>query len=252
MTDRYANPRRRRWLRLRSVTLALTLLVALATPVAAQDGGDPLEPVNRAVFAFNQTIDGMFLEPAAIAYRLVVPQPVRTGVGNFLTNLAAPVVLANDLLQGEFMRAHTTFGRFMINTIIGGLGIVDVATRIGMPPPHFEDFGQTLGSYGIGSGPYLVLPLLGPSNPRDAAGRVVDILISPRTYVAPGEANLAVTGTGTVHFREENLETFEELEDNSLDLYATLRSAYQQQRAAAIRNGAPPAFEDDIYDLPDE
>ncbi|HET6521966.1 MAG TPA: VacJ family lipoprotein, partial [Geminicoccaceae bacterium] len=231
-------------------------LAALPMPAAAQadDVNDPIEPVNRAVFRFNQQIDGMFIEPAAILYRLIVPQPVRTGVGNVLLNLFTPVTLANDLLQGKFDRAGVTLGRFAVNSTVGILGLVDVGSRIGLAY-HFEDFGQTLGHYGVGEGPYLMVPLLGPSNPRDLSGRVVDLFLDPMTYIAPTEARVGRTAADAVTLREQNLESLNTLERTSLDFYAAVRNSFRQYRAAEIRNGGAPITEgiyDDIYDFDDD
>ena len=161
---------KRRWMAvvLRRAGGALLGLTLLATSALAQDEpNDPLEPLNRRIFQFNRVVDGLVLEPAARIYRMATPQFVRTGVRNFLANLGTPVVLANDLLQGEFERAELTLGRFLMNTILGLGGVIDVGGKLGMPPRHYEDFGQTLAVYGVGSGPYLMLPLLGPSNGRD-------------------------------------------------------------------------------------
>jgi phospholipid-binding lipoprotein MlaA len=199
------------------------------------------------VFEFNRELDGLFLEPAAIMYRAAAPQFVRDGVSNFLANLRTPVVLANDLLQGEFKRAELTLGRFMLNTILGVGGLIDVGARVGMPDRHYEDFGQTLAIYGMDEGPYLMLPLLGPSNPRDAAGRVVDLLFDPLFFLAPTDVSFGRVGADALTFREQNLETIDELERSSLDLYAATRTLVRQLRANEIRNGAPAPIED-IYD----
>ena len=244
---------RRCWLWLAAALLGLALAPA---PALAADGeNDPIEPVNRAVFEFNHLLDGLLLEPAAIMYRAAAPQLVRDGVNNFLTNLRTPVVLANDLLQGEFGRAELTLGRFMLNTILGAGGLIDVAGWAGMPDPHYEDFGQTLAVYGVGDGPYLMLPLLGPSNPRDAFGRVVDLLFDPLFFLAPTDVSYGRFGAESVTFREQNIETIDELERSSLDLYAATRTLVRQLRANEIRNGAPAPIEDiyneDIYELED-
>ena len=225
-----------------------------ARPAGAQAGeNDPIEPVNRAVFEFNRVLDGLLLEPAAIMYRTATPRFVRTGVENFLNNLRTPVVLANDLLQGEFKRAELTLGRFMLNTILGFGGLLDVGAMAGMPERHDEDFGQTLALYGVGEGPYLMVPLLGPSNPRDLTGRVVDLLFDPLFFLVPTDVSVARFGTQQVSFRERNLETIDELERSSLDLYAATRTLVRQLRANEIRNGAPAPIEDiydeDIYEL---
>jgi phospholipid-binding lipoprotein MlaA len=196
------------------------------------------------------------LEPAARIYRMVTPQFFRTGVTNFLANLSTPVVLANDLLQGEFERAELTLGRFMMNTILGLGGVIDVGDKLGMPDRHYEDFGQTLAVYGVGSGPYLMLPLLGPSNGRDAVGRVVDLGFDPLAVlsvvdvgvtVGTPELRLARSGAEALSLREANIEQVEELERSSIDLYAAVRTFYYQYRENLIRNGAPAEI-DDIYD----
>jgi phospholipid-binding lipoprotein MlaA len=227
----------------------------LVTPALAQeDPDDPLEPLNRGIFQFNRVLDGLLLEPAAIMYRAATPQFFRTGVRNFLANLTTPVVLANDLLQGEFARAELTLGRFMMNTILGLGGVIDVGGKLGMPDRHYEDFGQTLAVYGVGPGPYLMLPLLGPSSGRDAIGRVVDIAFDPLSVVEvadPGlvstEITLARRAAEILSFREANLEQIDELERSSIDLYAAVRTLYWQYRANEIRNGAVAEI-DDIYD----
>jgi phospholipid-binding lipoprotein MlaA len=230
-------------------------LVLLVTPALAQeDPDDPLEPLNRGIFQFNRVLDGLVLEPAAIMYRAATPQFFRTGVSNFLANLTTPVVLANDLLQGEFERAELTLGRFMMNTILGVGGVIDVGGKLGMPDRHYEDFGQTLAVYGVGSGPFLMLPLLGPSNGRDAVGRVVDFAFDPLSVMdvadvglVSTEVGLARRGAELLSFREANIEEIDELERSSIDLYAAVRTLYRQYRANEIRNGAPAEI-DDIYD----
>ena len=242
-----------RWLA--GLGLALAVLLSCA-PVRAQDQeNDPLEPVNRAFFEFNRVLDGLLLEPLARIYRGVTPQFFRDAVDNFLDNLNTPVVLANDILQGEPYRAERTLGRFMMNTIMGVGGLIDVGGMLGMPPRHSEDFGQTLAVYGVGEGPYLVLPVLGPSNPRDAFGFVVDFAFDPLTFVAPQDIRLARFGTEALVFREQNIELFDEVKRSSIDLYAATRTLARQLRTSEIRNGAPPPLDDiydeDLYDLDD-
>jgi phospholipid-binding lipoprotein MlaA len=238
-----------------AVALVWGLLAGPAARLAlAQvDENDPLEPVNRAVFEFNRILDGLLLEPAAIMYRAATPRFVRTGVANFLDNLRTPVVLANDLLQGDFGRAEKTLGRFMLNTILGFGGVIDVGGWAGMPERHYEDFGQTLAVYGLDEGPYLMVPLLGPSNPRDLTGRVVDLVFDPLFFLAPSDVSYGRFGGELVSFREQNIETIDELERSSLDLYAATRTLVRQLRANEIRNGAPAAIEDiydeDLYEL---
>lgn len=245
-----------------AVAIALSVVVVGAAPAYGQEEvDDPLEPVNRAIFEFNRVVDGLLLEPAAIMYRAATPQMFRNGVDNFLSNLRAPVVLVNDLLQGEFERAEKTLGRFMLNTIMGLGGIIDIGAHVGMPPRHAEDFGQTLAIWGVGEGAYLMLPLLGPSTVRDGFGRVVDLGFDPLTvvgaagvgiYIDPTGFGIARTGAEALAFRERNLETIDELERSSLDLYATVRTTYLQFRANEVRNGEAAPLEDiygeDIYD----
>lgn len=240
-----ARDRRRqgRWKALqRLVILALAAgLIMPAAGLRAQVVNDPIEPVNRAIFEFNMLADEWVLEPVARGYRYVAPQPVRRSVANFLANLRSPVIFANDLLQGERDRAGVTLGRFMINTTLGVFGLFDPATAFGYAP-HQEDLGQTFGVWGAPAGPYLMLPLLGPSTVRDATGRVGDWFIHPFSHCCLDvDDRLGLFGTGAVSDREASIELFDDLRANSLDLYATIRSAYVQRRQAEIRNGAPPA-----------
>jgi phospholipid-binding lipoprotein MlaA len=202
--------------------------------------GDPLEPVNRAVFQFNEIADKVVLRPAAIGYRTVVPSGVRTGIRNFLDNLATPITVLNALLQGNGGRARDSFGRFLTNTILGLGGFIDIASDAGIPK-HQEDFGQTLAVWGVGSGPYLVLPLLGPSNFRDGIGHGVDGVVDPvgrYIYNEYGMEGVGVRYTVTsIDWRANNLEAIDELRRSSLDFYAAVRSAYRQRREHEIRNG---------------
>lgn len=201
---------------------------------------DPIEPFNRAMFAFNKQMDGMFLRPAAVMYREVLPEPVQDGIHNFLSNLRSPVVFANDVLQGEMDRAGNTAGRFVINTTVGILGVWDAAAYMGIEG-HSEDFGQTFAVWGAGEGFYIVLPILGPSNPRDALGLVTEYFVDPFNIWARHQdvqelilARALVTGVG---FRARNLETIDELERTSLDYYIAIRSLYRQRRINVINNG---------------
>jgi len=225
-------------------------LVACATPPPADDpeavaefreNNDPLEPTNRALFAVHEVLDRGVLQPIAEAYRAVVPLPVRTGVRNALGNLRTPVILANDLLQGETERARVTLGRFMVNSVFGVAGIFDVARRWGVSG-HSEDFGQTLAVWGVGEGPYLFIPLLGPSSIRDTAGFGVDLVTNPISYLGQGVIVEALgwsrIGLTAVDTREELIEAIDGVRQTSLDPYSTLRSAYRQRRQYEIRNAS--------------
>jgi len=214
---------------------------------------DPLEGMNRFIFSINLAGDKLVLRPAAELYRFAVPRVGRDMVRNFLDNLETPVILANDLFQGEFERAVTTSSRFVINTTLGFAGVADPATNMGFVR-HEEDFGQTLGSYGVGPGPYLMLPIFGPSNLRDAGGKVVDHFLDPVNQYAHNTdrdyLTLVRSGMSAVDSRERAIETLDDIERSSIDFYATIRSLYLQRRAADIRNGEAPAFPD--IDMTDE
>jgi phospholipid-binding lipoprotein MlaA len=212
---------------------------------------DPFESTNRAMFDINMTVDKAVAKPVAKFYNHAVPQFARNGVHNFLANLDKPVTFGNDLLQGEGSRAAETFGRFTVNTTLGIGGLIDVATMIGVPD-HSEDFGQTLGVYGVGEGPYLVLPFVGPNPPRDLAGDVVDIFIDPTTYIRfhGSDTWYAVrSGVSILDLRARNVDTLEQIERTSIDLYATTRSLYRQYRNSEIRNGAPDTSEAETPDF---
>jgi len=204
-----------------------------------RETNDPAEPTNRAMFAAHEAIDRNVLQPVAEAYRDIIPQGIRIAIRNILGNLRAPVILANDLMQGETTRARITLGRFMVNSTIGVLGIADVARELGVPG-HTEDFGQTLAVWGVGEGPFLFVPLLGPSNPRDLVGQGVDLTINPLSYFGQGllvdTAGWTQLGLTVVDTREALLEPIDQLRATSLDPYSTLRSAYRQRRGYEIRN----------------
>ena len=225
-----ARPVRRTRVLLAGLGLAL---VVNAQATAAQPE-DPLEPLNRAVLDFNLLAFDWALAPAASLYRAATPEPVRRSVGNFLQNLRAPMVLANDVFQGETDRAGTTLRRFAINSTIGMFGLFDPASDYGYQP-HHEDFGQTLATYGVPAGPYLMLPLLGPSNVRDTVGRVGDYLML-NLYVFDTDA---VVGATALHEADSGMDSLRAMRADSLDFYALLRSAHEQRRVAEIANGTP-------------
>ncbi len=223
---------------LRAVAAMLAALGA-ANPAAALEPNDPLEPVNRVVFGLNELVDVILLGPVSEAYG-ELPSPVRTGVRNVLDNLRAPVTFVNDLLQGEPDRAGTTFARFFINSTLGVFGLFDIASELGHQQ-HKEDFGQTLAVWGVVEGPFLMLPLLGPSTLRDLGGLAVDQLaLDPWNTIAGGELQAARAGSEVIDTRYRLDPVIRDVRRNSLDPYATVRSAYAQRRAAEIRNGRPP------------
>jgi phospholipid-binding lipoprotein MlaA len=206
---------------------------------------DPLEPLNRVTHTVNDAVDTMLIRPAAEAYRIFVPPPIRTGIGNVLDNLLLPRTMANDLLQGNTAKAGDAAARFVINSTIGVLGIFDFATDMGYPA-QFEDFGQTMAVWAgtTNGGPYIVLPLLGPSNVRDTAGRAVDFFTDPWQYFGQGDlvdaGRVARAGLQLIDTREGLIEPLDALRASSIDYYAALRSAYVQQRARDIRNEGRP------------
>lgn len=205
---------------------------------AWEEANDPLEPLNRVVFGFNQGVDILLLKPAAEVYHGITPDPVEKGVRNFLRNLRSPIILVNDLLQGDIKAASVTSSRMMVNTLFGVGGIIDVGEETGDLPFHDADFGQTLAVWGVGEGPYLVLPLLGPSSVRDATGSVVDSLGDPVSiYLRAEDADALIlgrTGMTALDARVRVLGDLEELQETSLDYYAAIRSLYRQTRAREI------------------
>jgi phospholipid-binding lipoprotein MlaA len=222
----------------------------LCAPTAfAQDQvHDPYEGLNRDLFAAHEAIDNAVLEPVARGYRAATPRLLRTGVSNFLRNLRSPVILANDVLQAEPARAGVTVVRFGINSIVGVLGLFDPASGMGLER-HDEDFGQTLAVWGIEPGPYFFIPVLGPTNLRDSAGRIVDMAFDPLNWAAFDEADEArqIRGALTgISAREALLDEVDSVGENSVDAYVTFRSSYALFRESAIRNGPR-----DVQELPE-
>lgn len=204
---------------------------------------DPLEPVNRVTYSFNEAADVLLVEPVARGYVKVVPQVVRTGVSNFLSNLFYPTVILNDVLQGKFRQAGSDLGRFFTNSTAGVLGFADVATMAGMPK-HDEDFGQTLGHWGVGHGWYVVIPFLGPSTNRDLIGRVGDAYSSVlgNTDV---EVALAAGALQVLERRVELLGAGAVLKQQ-FDRYAFVRTAYLEHRRNELYDGDPPSENPDL------
>jgi phospholipid-binding lipoprotein MlaA len=249
----------------RSACMIAALVVALAgcaTPptdpaarAAFDEANDPLEPMNRGIFFFNRATDALFIKPAAMVYRTLMPRPGQLAIRNVLNNLDTPVVLINQLFQGKFDPAGRTVERFFINSTFGVLGLVDVADTLGIKRED-ADFGQTLDSWGMGSGPYLMLPLFGPSNARDTVGLVVDNFMDPLGYVGPAavERKVAISrfAADGIDQRAQSIDALDSLEKTSVDFYAQLRSVAQQHRAAELNHPSSQMMspDDSLYDTP--
>ena len=207
------------------------------------------EKFSRGTLKFNQALDKAIFKPIAKGYR-VLPQPIRTGTNNFVSNLRSLLSFSNNVLQGDLKSAGNTAGRFAINTTVGILGVFDPASKMGFEKKPREDFGQTLGVWGTGPGCYFVLPVLGPTTTRDAAGLIGNVFVDPvyhlthnsETDILVGNENLSehnyyyYRGTDAVDFRSKNIESFDSLEENSIDFYASLKSLYLQNRQQRILN----------------
>ena len=221
------------------------IMLTLFIPQNINSAEECFEKTSRAIFKFNMALDDILLEPLAKGYNKL-PSPIRTGTGNFTSNIGTLLSIPNNVLQGNFKQLGHSVGSFAINTTVGILGFLDPAKKIGLKP-HKEDVGQTLGSYGIGSGCYFVLPVLGPTTARDSLGLLADTFIDPFAHVTLRENELlgasgnsldyySVKGTGALDFRADNDKNFKSLEKNSLDLYSSLKSIYLQDRENKIKN----------------
>lgn len=199
---------------------------------------DPLEPVNRAMYSFNDTLDYYVVEPAARGYTTVTPDLVEQGIGNFLANLKYPIVIANSLFQAKFVQFASDLGRFVVNSTVGILGLFDVASGWGLEE-HNEDFGQTLGYWGLGQGIYLMLPVLGPSTGRDLTGDVVDWFLDPTNYIEDTATQYALQVLYLLDLRASLL-GFEDVVRNAFDPYVFVRTAYLADRLAKVYDGNPP------------
>ncbi|MGB0629593.1 MAG: MlaA family lipoprotein [Alphaproteobacteria bacterium] len=204
---------------------------------------DPLEDLNRAIFSFNDFLDSYIMVPIAKTYRFIMPEFVREMGRNFFENFNESVVAINDVLQGDFENAGISLGRFVVNSTAGVFGFFEVAERIDLKE-HPADFGQTLHSYGVESGPYVMLPFFGPSTARDAIGKGVDSFLNPISYFLEFETRLYMKASETLVDREAVLDELAELRKGSVDYYAAVRSAWFQNRARELRKGAPPPAED--------
>ena len=221
------------------------LLLAQAAAATAGTPGDPLEKLNRATYAFNDALDRMLARPAARGYVAVVPQPVRKAISNFAANLTYPAVIVNDALQGKVKDAGSDVMRLVINTTLGIGGLADPATRIGFQS-HDEDFGQTLGHWGVPAGPYLVVPLLGPSDFRDAPAKFVDTYVTPYHYLKSTRARYGFQLLVLFDRRVELLAADSALR-NAFDPYVFVRNAYVARRSYLVHDGNVP---DDNFDEP--
>lgn len=223
----------------------LVMAAALAAGQAqatSSDGdavSDPLERVNRVIYQFNDKLDIWVMKPVAQAYNDYMPRPVRTGVSNFFENLSSPMVVVNDVLQGKIQQGVQDTVRFGFNSTLGIAGIIDIATPMNLEA-HDEDFGQTLGYWGVGEGWYLVLPLFGPSTIRDTAGLVVDTFVDPVYYLEDDEARLGLLVGRAIDLRAKLLGASKVLEVGALDPYEFTRSAFLQRRTNQIYDGNPP------------
>ncbi|RZS53050.1 VacJ family lipoprotein [Sphaerotilus mobilis] len=226
----------------RVASLAALGLFALLTACATPQRPDPLEPWNRGVHAFNDAVDGAVIKPVATVWRDVLPQPVRRGVSNFFGNFGDLWSATNLALQGRFVDSLSDLGRFGTNTVFGVLGFFDVASELGLDK-HGEDFGQTLGVWGVPPGAYIVWPLLGPSTLRDSFDIPSSIAFSPSSFVTPESAAYAMTSVRFVNLRAELLQATSLLDTIALDKYTFTRDAYLQRRRSLVYNGKLP--EDD-------
>ena len=228
--------------RIGGLFIAALLLGGCAT---GSNPRDPFEPFNRGVYRFNERVDRAVLRPAARAYRAVLPQFVRQSVSNVFSNLNDARVCLNNALQGKFAVAYSDFGRVAINSTLGVLGLFDIASEAGIEK-HQEDFGQTLGWWGVPDGPFIMLPFLGPSTVRDTAGWGVDWFTDPLNLVEPVRAQNQLTGTRFVSRRAELLDASKVLDTVALDQYQFVRDAYLQRRRSQIYDGKPPPGKDRI------
>ncbi len=233
-------------LRMMLVAAAVVVLTGCATTGPA-DPRDPIEGFNRAMFTFNDTLDRALIKPVAKGYRAIMPSPIDTGITNFFSNLADLGSALNNLLQFKLGRSASDVGRVLVNSTIGILGFIDVASNMNLEK-YGEDFGQTFGYWGIGQGPYLVLPFFGPSGVRDGIGLYLDSYTDPVLYVNPVEVRNTLIVLRTIDKRADLLGASDVVEEAALDKYEFMRDAYLQKRESDINDGEI-AFEEDDEDL---
>jgi phospholipid-binding lipoprotein MlaA len=223
------------------------LVMMLFQTTNSNSAEECFEKTSRAIFKFNMALDEIVLEPISKGYNKL-PSPIRTGTGNFTSNIGTLLSIPNNILQGNLTQLGHSVGSFAINTTVGVLGFLNPAEKIGLKP-HKEDVGQTLGSYGIGTGCYFVLPILGPTTARDSIGLLADTFVDPFAHITLREKELfgssgnaldyySVKTTGVVDFRAENDTNLESLEKNSIDLYSSFKSVYLQDRENKIKNSS--------------
>jgi len=247
------------WMKLqRHVLVTCLALMALAgCTTQPSHPSDQLEPLNRRIFTFNKTIDEAVVKPVALTYQRVVPEPINQGVTNFFSNLGDLKVIANDILQLKFAQAGSDSVRFFMNSTLGLFGLLDLGTPFGFPK-HYEDFGQTLGYWGVGTGSYVVLPFFGPSSVRDAGGMFVDSTFDPRSYGSSDDVQarnivIGTTALSLVDLRSDLLAAEELFTEAAIDEYAYIRDAYFQRREYLTKDGNVPVVnEDELDDLFDD
>lgn len=222
------------------------LLTACATTQQTAHVNDPLESYNRVMYSFNSTVDKAVTKPIAQGYNAVMPDPVNKSISNFFSNLDDITVIINDLLQFKFSQAVDDTGRFLINSTVGLAGLFDVASGHGLEKNN-EDFGQTLGAWGVDTGPYIVWPLIGPSNVRDTVGLVGDYYTDPITYVTGPDARNPFIITRIVDNRANLLKAEKVLDEAAIDEYSYVRDAYLQRRENLVHDGNPPEEEFDVF-----
>ena len=219
--------------------IGVACILALTGCATATDPRDPLEPMNRGIYQFNDTVDKAVMKPVAQGYKAVLPSPVRTGISNFFSNIDDLLIALNNVLQFKLDKAASDISRVAFNTTFGIAGLFDVATSFGLEK-HDEDFGQTLGYWGVGDGPFLMLPLLGPSNVRDTAGLVAYYHLDPVSNLDHVPTRNSLTALRAVDHRARLLDAEKVLDEAALDPYTFLRDAYIQHRRSAVYDGNPP------------
>ncbi len=237
----------------RYCSIAVAVLLASCAHHPADDPADPLEPVNRAMWTFNSKADQYVLKPAAKSYVAVTPGWAREGITNFFSNLVYPTTIVNDFFQAKFSQGASDTGRFVVNSLWGIGGLIDVGNRVGLPK-HDEDFGQTLGYWGVGEGWYLMVPFIGPSDNRDIVGKGVDIFTAPAHYI-PGRYDLphylVDYVLNSVNIRANALPS-DSLLESQFDTYLFIRTAYLQHRQALVYDGNPPPEDLGLSDYGDD